>query len=239
MTAQSDDGLMLTYRTYNFSPDLAQWIAQSKNLPAGSSKLSFSFDKTTHHDHSEDERWGGGASLSLGFFSFGANADHGRQTVDVQDAHFAMSFSARNVQTFTVTPGQWFNGEAVKAFQNGPWIPGGPVAQGIIKLWGAQGIFNLMPAQFVVAYKPKVVVSVSQSDYQKIHESFNVGGGFSIGPFGFGASYHKDTNDVKWDNATNTITGTIRAMFRRSSLSYQVCSPISNNEKSGSEKCHP
>ena len=94
----------------------------------------------------------------------------------------------------------------MQAFKDGPWTPGGPVASGAMKLWGPEGTFNLMPAQVVVAYQPKVVVSLSSSDYSRVVEQTRAGGGFSIGPFGFGASYGKRTEDITFDNASNTIT---------------------------------
>jgi len=206
LSAQSDDGLSLSYRTFNFSPDLQTWLNDSKNLPAACTKLAIDYDHTTQHDHSEDERWSGGASYNFGFFSFGASASGGRQTVDASSRDFGISFCARNLNVFTVQPSGWFNGTAVKAFENGPWIPNGPVAQGIFKLWGPDGIFNLMPTQVVVAYKPQVVVTLSSSDYASVHTSFNAGGGFSIGPFGFGAAYHKETSDVTWDDVHHKIT---------------------------------
>jgi hypothetical protein len=198
--------LTLAFRTYYFSTDLKAWIDASKQLPPTCTKLAIAYDHTTHHDHSEDERWSGGASYNFGFFSFGANASSGRQTVSIDDQNFGMTFCARNLNVFTVQPGAWFNGTAVKAFGNGPWIPDGPVAKGLIKLWGPDGVFNLMPTQVVVAYKPKVVVTLSASNYASVHTSFNAGGGFSIGPFGFGAAYHKETSDVTWDDMHHTIT---------------------------------
>jgi hypothetical protein len=206
LPAQSDDGLSLTYHTYNITPDLQKWIDDSKQLPADCSKLTIAFDRNTGHNHSEDEGWSGGASFGYGIFSFGASASGGRQTVDIHDQHYGMTFCARNLAVFTVQPSPWFNGLAVKAFANGPWIPDGPIAHGVFKLWGPDGVFNLMPTQIVVAYRPKVMVTLSKHDYDSVHTSFNAGGGFSIGPFGFGGSYHKDTNDVTWSDATNTIT---------------------------------
>jgi hypothetical protein len=222
LSAQSDDGLILQYRTFNFTPDLGKWIQDSKLLPDSCTKLTIAFNHTTHHDHSEDERWSGGASLNFGFYSFGANASGGRQTVDIQDTNFAIKFCARNLQLFTVQPSNWFNGTAVKAFANGPWIPDGPVAKGIFKLWGPDGIFNLAPTQILVAYRPTIVVSLSAHDYASVHTSFDANGGFSIGPFGFGAAYHKETSDVKWDDVNHTITAEDK------SDSPQIVAVISN-----------
>jgi hypothetical protein len=79
-----------------------------------------------------------------------------------------------------------------------------------------------MPTQIAVAYKPKVVVTLSKHDYDSVHTSFNAGGGFSIGPFWFGGSYHKDINDVKWDDSSNTITA------EDNSESPQIVAIVSN-----------
>jgi hypothetical protein len=62
----------------------------------------------------EDERWSGGASYSFGFFSFGASASGGRQTVDVNDQHFGMSFCARNLNVFTCSRAGGLTGQRSK-----------------------------------------------------------------------------------------------------------------------------
>jgi hypothetical protein len=42
----------------------------------------------------------------------------------------------------------------------------------------------------------------------QLNPAVQAGGGFSIGPFGFGGSYQRTTIDVKFDDSNNTITAT-------------------------------
>jgi hypothetical protein len=205
--ATSPDGKKNFYRTYNVTPDLSDFIANAKSLaPGAPPRLTISFKHGSGQQHIEDTAWSGGASYGFGFFSFGVNASGGTHAVDTSASDFSMDFTARDFTVFTVTPGNWFNGTAVKALQNGPFLPNGPVASGLIPVWGPKGVLNLMVGQIVVAYKPKVKGTISQSDYSEVKTRFQSSGGFSIGPFGFGASYSRNTSDVHFDDATRTFT---------------------------------
>jgi hypothetical protein len=207
LSAQSPDSLMNFYRTYNITPDLGAWIEDSKKLVAAGAppKMSFTLTKDSGQRHTENTVWGGSASWFGGFFGFGASAGGSRTAVDVTNQHFRMDFSARNLDLFTITPGQWFNGTAVKALKNGPFIADGPVARGTLKLFSPDGILNLEPVQLLVAFRPKVSCSISRDEFHEIKASFYASGGFSIGPFGFGASYSRSTDDVSFDDSTNSI----------------------------------
>jgi hypothetical protein len=208
LAATSPDGLVTFYRTSSITPDLGAWITESKALVAANAapKLGFELTKGSERRHTETTVWGGSASWFGGFFGFGGGAGGSRTSVDVTTSNFRMEFSARNVDIFTITPGQWFNGNAVKALQHGPFIANSPVANGLIKLFSPDGIFNLEPVELVVAYRPRVVCTVQQSEFQEVKASFYAHGGFSIGPFGFGASYNSSMDDVSFDSASNTIT---------------------------------
>lgn len=202
--AQNPSGTTLGYRMYDVSPDLDQFIQTSKSGVGHA--LSFSFQHDSMRQHLDQTSWSGGASYGYGFFSFGASASGGSLNIDTSNQNFLMTFSAKNVAVFTIRPHGWFNATAVKGFKNGPWVPNGPIANGTMHLWGADGIFNLMTAQVIVAYQPKVVARVSQSEYQYAESHFSASGGMSIGPFGFGGSYSRRNEDVHFDAASNTIT---------------------------------
>jgi hypothetical protein len=154
----------------------------------------------------ESTSWGASASYSFGFFSFGGSAGGSTYSFDSSSDQFSMAFSARNIGVFTMTPGQWFNGTAVQALQNGPFLPAGPVATGHTQLWGPNGVLRLTSAQIIVAYQPKVSATLSQQDYSMVKSSFSAGGGLSIGPFGFGGSYNRSSSDVKFDDASRSFT---------------------------------
>jgi hypothetical protein len=204
---ESPSGGTVFARQYDISPDLQSFIDTSKSIPAGAApKLSFSLNKSTGRQSIAQTEWSGGASYGVGFFSFGAHASGGSLNVDTSNSNFSMAFSAKNVSTFTVLPAGWLNGTAVKALQNGPWLPGGPVANGTIKLYGPDGAFDLIVNQVIVAYHPKVTASLSAGDYSYARSHFEASGGMSIGPFGFGGSYSRSNTDVKWDDVAKSFT---------------------------------
>ena len=210
LSAESTDGLMGFYRTYGITPDLGAWIEASKKLAADKAPpgIAFSFDRNSGRLSSSETSWGGKTSWFGGWWSFGAGAGGTRSTLDTSHEHFRMRFEAVSWETFRITPGQWFNGTAVKALKDGPWVPDGPVAKGLLKFWGPDGIFGLMPSEAVAVFRPTVSVTVAKDEYHSVKSEFFAKGGFSIGPFGFGASYRRRTEDVSWDDSSNTITAT-------------------------------
>ena len=170
-------------RRFEITPSLDTFINDSKNLPADAPPAwSFTLNKSSFRYSFEETRWKGGAIYLGGFFGY-AGASGGRTSIDTSSDSFSLEFSARNIQIFTITPGEWFTGSIVSAFKNGPWIPEGPVATGRVKLWGTDGILNLLSTQVVVVYQPKIKVTLSQSEYESVQTNFQASGGFSIGPF--------------------------------------------------------
>lgn len=202
--AESPSGGSVFARQYDISPDLQAFIDLAK--AGGRRPLTIALDRNSGRQSLSQTAWSGGASYGLGFFSFGVNASGGSSTVDTSSQTFKMEFSAKNYDVFTILPAGWFNGTAVKALQNGPWLPGGPVADGVIKLWGPDGVLDLMVTQVIVAYQPKVVATVSASEYSEIKSHFSTSGGFSIGPFGFGGGYSRSNSDVHFDDASKSFT---------------------------------
>lgn len=207
LSAESPTGEMSFYRTYAITPSLSEFIARAKGAVAAAAppELEFAFTKDSTRIHTERTVWGASARWFGGFFGFGGRAGGETSVVNVQHDHFRMNFSARAFTTFTITPGQWFNGTAIKALKDGPWLPGGPVATGRVQLWGPDGLFPLVSKQLVVAFRPKVSASVSRDEFLEVKSRFYAGGGFSIGPFGFGGSYERATSDVSFDESTNSI----------------------------------
>jgi hypothetical protein len=205
LAALAPDGSRLTYRTYNISPDLGEWIETSKKTPANAPpKFSFSYDRAKGHTHVEDTRFGGSAGFG-GFIGIRVGGNYNKHTVDSTREGFRMAFSARNIGQFTVTPGKWFSATAVATFKNGPFVPGA-VIKGPDELWGPKGRFNLMTTTLIVAYQPSVVAALSSVEYHLLKEAYGGGASISIGPFSFGGSYQKNVEDVKFDDATNTVT---------------------------------
>ncbi|MGZ4160394.1 MAG: hypothetical protein ACXVNF_06320 [Neobacillus sp.] len=208
ISAKSPDGLELKYRTYNISPDLNSWIDSSKKIPEGAPPVfSFTFNRNAGHTHVEDTHFSGGGSYFGGFLGIGGNGGYTKHTVDTTRDGFVLSFSAKNLGQFSVTPGKWFSATAISTFKDGPFVKDA-VIKSPKDLWGKDGRFNLMTTTLIVAYQPKVVAALSSSEYHELKEAYNGGFNISIGPFGFGASYQRNIEDVKFDDATNTVTAT-------------------------------
>jgi hypothetical protein len=154
-------------RRFEITPSLDTFINNSRSLPAGAPPAwSFTLNKSSFRYSFEETKWRGGAIYLGGFIGY-AGASGGRTSIDTSSDSFSLEFSARNIQVFTITPGEWFAGSIVSAFKNGPWIPEGPVATGRVKLWGTEGILRLLSTQVVVVYQPKIKVSVDRKLPQK------------------------------------------------------------------------
>jgi hypothetical protein len=206
LEATLPSGIKQKLRTFEITPSLDDFVSESGAITdGGNPAFSFSLDKSSYRYRYEQTRWGGRASY-LGGFLGSARAGGQRTSIDVSQSSFKLDFSCRNIQIFTITPGPWFSGTVIKGFKDGPWIEGGPVANGTVKLWGADGILSLLSTQIVVVYKPKFTISLSESEYSYVKTEVSASGGFSIGPFGFGASYGRTTEDISLDEATQTVT---------------------------------
>jgi hypothetical protein len=203
---QDPDGSIFPYRKFSISPDLNKFIEESKKLAPTSKGLDISFKEDSKRIKTEDTVMGGGGFLSLGLFNCGASGSKKRYAFNSKSKTFRMQFTARRMGIFTITPGQWMNPTAIQAFKNGHWIKGGPVETGQIDLWGRNGVLNLMPAHLVVAFRPRTKFIMDRKEYEQVRDEIKVSGAFSIGPVGFGASYGKKTQDIKFDEATNSIT---------------------------------
>ncbi len=204
LQAESPDGLNLYYRTYNITPDLGQWVTESKELATKGANpaITFDFVRNTGMTHSEFESAGG--SVSYGGF-LGANGGHTRQTVDTNRQGFLMHFEAVSFAQFTITPSPWFSGTLVTLFQKGPFVSGSVVGDGS-RLFGPDGSFSLMPKTVYVVFRPKVKASLTSNEYHFLKEAWSGGGSISIGPFSFGASYNRTVEHVTWDDTANTVT---------------------------------
>src|SRR6266568_2069720 len=107
-------------RTFDITPELSGFVNDAKNIPANSPpRLSYSFNKASGRADISHSSWGGSASW---FGVFGASAGGSSVSVDTSSDSFAMEVSAKSYQVFTITPGPWFNGTAITAFKNGPWV---------------------------------------------------------------------------------------------------------------------
>lgn len=76
--------------------------------------------------------------------------------------------------------------------------------------FGDSGTLNRILSQIIVAVRPSLSITINKSAYSQLKREFSssLGGGFSVGPFSFGAGGGDSGRDdvQKWDDATNTVT---------------------------------
>jgi hypothetical protein len=203
--AMSPAGDSIPMRPCDIRPSLTTFITEGKDNVAQNRAAAFtiSMNSSSGTTHEENTAWGARASW-FGFF--GAGASRSVHQLDTHSNQFSLTFSARHFRMFSVRLRDWFSATAVNTYANGPFVVNGEIAQQRVHLFHDKGVLRLAPAAVAVAYQPSVTIKLSAANYQEIKSDINAGGGFSIGPFGFGASYHKATSDIKFDDANNTIT---------------------------------
>lgn len=210
LAASSPDGLRLAYPTYNINPSLNDFVSESKRLVV-EGRRNFStiqLHKSSYRRRVTETRFGGGGFLFGGFFGLFGGGSYYRQTIDVSHDDFFFELTARNARSFSVNPGAWFNGQVIRAMQNGPWRKDSVVdkwLKGGKPLWGNGGLFPLMTSSLLVVYQPKITIRLSHAEYHSMKERIRGGGVLWIGPFGFGGGYSRSIDDVKFDELTRTI----------------------------------
>jgi hypothetical protein len=119
-------------------------------------------------------------------------------------------FKAKAIEQFVVTPSDWYSGQLIKLFKNGPFVEGSvaDIAYKAHNLWGQTGILALRASALVLVYEPSIEIKISQQDYQRDASQWSASGGLNIGCFSFGASAGGSREDVKYDAASSTIRAT-------------------------------
>jgi hypothetical protein len=119
-----------------------------------------------------------------------------------------MRIKAKGLQRFDLAPGDWYSGNLIKLFGDGPFVPDGPIdiRHRSGTLWGPDGVFPLRTAGLVVAYEPSIEISMSQAEYAKNVSYWNAGGSFGFGPFSFGGSAGGSSVSISFDQASNRVS---------------------------------
>ncbi len=196
-----DDAPQNVYR-YLVDHDLGKFKARAATQDPASVRWDFS--SSSFRLSSSQSYWGG--SASYGFFVRGG-AGGSNSHVDWQSKHFRLTFKAKSIEKFIITPGDWYTGQLIKLFKDGPFVSGS-VADVAFKsgnLWAPHGILDLRASSLIVVYEPTIEITVSKQDYEKNASEWHAGGGISIGCFSFGASAGGSSEDIKFDPTTNTI----------------------------------
>ena len=202
------DGAKLAYRTWSLVPPLEDFIAEAKANQGTS--LTIAINRSTSTTDITSSSWDVSTGLSIGIFGLSASGGHERTTVDATSQDFQMTFSTKAFTGIRIAPGGWFNQNVVLQFQNGPFIPTSIVGQGRARFFGPPDgvpvLFNLVRTVVYVAWQPQVSCKLDQTAFTSVHDSWNAGGGLSIGPFSFGGGISGSSDTAQFDATNRTFT---------------------------------
>lgn len=190
---------------YEISVDYPTWIedARARQTP----NVKFTIKKDSYQYDYSHTRIGGGVGVHFGFFGILVAGRRQTTQVDTLREGFELNFEA-DIQTFEMTPGEWYDSSAFELFREGPFFPGSPMDNLHRRkgLFGPNGYISFRPMRAIVAYKPKVRVKLWRNEYHYFRQVTQGGGGFFIGPFLIGGGgYYNEEVHVRWDDRNYTI----------------------------------
>jgi len=184
------------------SIDLKQELENAAKVVAngGKADLNLSYGKRTGQINSSWQSWGGGG----GWGPFSVSASGSRSNVSVVTDNFSLTFEVPVIIRFNLTR-PWMDLSIVQTYKDTEIIQGSEL-DALKPLFGEKGTFSLVPLEFIVGYKPRVIIKMDSSDYQSTKSNYNAGGSFSVGPFSVGGGTSGGSSVEKWDDQNNSIT---------------------------------
>ncbi|MBV8757603.1 MAG: hypothetical protein JO257_10020 [Deltaproteobacteria bacterium] len=189
---------------YQISNDYQSWIERARKGENQRTKFTVRHDSYTYN-YSRTEI-GGGIGIGFGFFGLVAGAHRSTVSVDSTREGFTLDFEA-DLSSFDITPDAsdtgWFDSTMFELYGDGPFYPNSPCAQKAASqsLFGPRGFLSFRPASAIVAYKPRVKVTLVSEQYHYFRQVTSGGGLFCIGPFvvGGGGGSSEQVN-VSWND---------------------------------------
>jgi len=162
--------------------------------------LKLSYGKRTGKIDSSWQNWGGGS----GWGPFSVSANGSRSNVSVVTDNFSLTFEVPIIIRFNLTR-PWLDLSIVQTYKDTEIIQGSEL-DALKPLFGEKGTFPLVPMEFIVGYKPRVIIKMDSSDYQATKSNYSAGGSFGVGPFRVGGGTSGGSNVENWDDQNHSIT---------------------------------
>jgi hypothetical protein len=208
LNAFMSDGAQVKVKTYsgaevNVYPcepgiDITSALESAKTY-TGPPDLDLEFGHHTAQHNESWETWGG----SGGWGPFSVDVHGSRHDVHNADTNFHLKFEAARVIHMAVSR-NWLNFTLIHTYKDAAPYPNSDLMRDL-PLWGDQGSFPLVSREFVIAYHPRVSVTMSSSDYASEKKDFSAGGSLSVGPFHVGANGSGGSVVEKWDDQNSTV----------------------------------
>lgn len=193
------------YNLEGFTTVYQQWQANSTQ---GVTAIDIEIAGNSSVGTWSESGWDASASASLfeDFFSFTASgsASSTTMTVDTSAQQFSVSIKFTGLQSFVITPGEWYSQGLVTTYKN-------QLRANAPQFFGDGGSLGLLPTELIVGFEPKIVLTLSEQDYNSYKSTYQANGTTSIGigPFKIGeASYstYGSMQNIQCNDSTNTIT---------------------------------
>ena len=187
---------------FNYVPDMAKFV---KDGDEGRGFVeSWNFKQTSKRESLTWSSRSGSAGVRIGWLRVGGGGGGSQQTEVKTKSGTGFDVTFKNFATFDITPGGWFDGNAIKALWEGPYMQGAIASKD--KLFGPNGSFLPRVSRVVVVYKPSVTIRLEKSEYERTKSNWGASGSISVGPFGFrgGAAGGKD--ELQTNEAENSVT---------------------------------
>jgi hypothetical protein len=196
---------------YSSSSELSKFITASKSLNNDScDKLKITIDKNNFDSKSSSEQGGINSVASINLLStIQGEGKEDTVELEVNNETFNLQFCVRNWQSFSISPGKWYNGNIVRKF--GSNYKSTNISYEQQKFFGKNGILNLRPVQIIVVYQPKLAITLTKSKYDLLREKINKSAGVKLGFLKYklglsgDASKDKDITTVSFNQETKTI----------------------------------
>ena len=190
----------------SFASVYQQWQANSagKAPPA----VSVVVDGSAASSSWSDMGW---TSESAGLFAYGffdvwgeTSSSSDTQTSFAMDSSFHMQIDFVGLNTFTLSPGGWFDLGIVNSYRN-QLLPNSP------DLFSPGGALARVPYQAVIGFQPSITLSMSQENFSTFQSTFQsqTTAGMGFGPFVVGethSSTYANKSGVAFDAQSATVT---------------------------------
>lgn len=137
-----------------------------------------------HRSSNISKWWGGGGSVSYGWFGFGGGfggtSNHSQVIRNTESHTLSLKINFKNVSSFPIVREPWFKEGLIRQYASK--LPR--------SFWEANGRLNLIPTSVLLAHGLSIDVKTDDETRDYYYESHRTSGraGFRIGPWSFGGS---------------------------------------------------
>lgn len=191
-----------SFRLDGFAPAYAEWRSNSAQAVVAAT-ITVTGDSWAAER--SDYPWPPVGGKFLGdFFKIGTAGSSGAsQTVNTRSPYFSIAVSFAGLNTFGITPGEWYDARIVETYKNRQLPTTAP------RLIGEGGSLSLLPTALIIGFEPSIVMTMERSNYERFkgrcREQSDASvkiGQFRIG----GASDPADGADIHYDDYRSAIT---------------------------------